>query len=75
MTRKRAIGVKRLTGVDYKEVLSKSRERRIVRGRAVYSYLRREKGDVSGMVLMRELGLASGTISWLAQMGRELVHE
>ena len=67
--------VKRITGVAYEELSSKSRERRIVKGRALYCYLRREKGGASGTELMKELGVASGTVSYLVHKGRALFVE
>ena len=73
---------KRITGVGYEELSGKSRERRIVKGRAVYCYLRRvycylrrERGGASGTELMKELGVASGTVSYLTHKGRELANE
>ena len=65
--------VERITGVGYEELSGKSRERRIVRGRAAYCYLRREKGGASGTELMKELGVTSGTVSYLVHRGRELL--
>ena len=65
--------VKRLTGIGYAELSGKSRERRIVKGRAAYCYLRREKGGATGTELMKELGIASGGVSYLVHKGRELV--
>ncbi|MFH1619830.1 MAG: hypothetical protein ABIG11_07985, partial [bacterium] len=49
--------VKRITGVGYEELSGKSRERRIVKGRAVYCYLRRERSCASGAELTRILQL------------------
>jgi len=62
--------VKRMTGISYKELTSKSRERGIVKGRAVYCYLCKGRGGVNGAELMKELGLSSGTVSYLTHMGR-----
>ena len=66
---------KRITGVGYEELLCKSRERRIVKGRAVYCYLRSERGGASGTELMKELGVASGMVSYLSHRGRDLYGE
>jgi len=66
--------VKRITAIEYKELLGKSRERKIVKGRAVYCYLRKEKGGVTGTRLMKELKLASGTVSYLVHKGRGIVN-
>ncbi len=66
--------VKRITAIEYKELSGKSREREIVKGRAVYCYLSKEKGGVSGAKLMKELNLASGTVSYLTHKGRGIVN-
>jgi chromosomal replication initiation ATPase DnaA len=71
MTRQEVIReVKRITGISYEELASRSREREIVKGRAVYCYLRKERSGASGTELMKEMGLSSGTVSYLAHMGR-----
>jgi len=76
MSRQEALNeVKRITGVGYKELAGKSRERRIVKGRAVYCFLRRERGGASGTEMMKELGVASGTVSYLTHRGRDLLDE
>ena len=63
---------KRISGVSFEEISCKSRERRVVRGRAVYCYLRKEKSKASGTEIMKELGISSGTVSYLTHMGRDL---
>ncbi len=76
MSRQEAVNeVKLITGVGYEELSGKSRERRIVKGRAAYCYLRRERGGASGTELMKELGVASGTVSYLTHKGRSVFGE
>ena len=73
MTKQEVISeVKRITGISYAKLASRSRERGIVKGRAMYCYLRKEHGGASGTELMKELGLSSGTISYLVHQGREV---
>lgn len=67
--------VARVTGVSKEDLLSSGRQPRIARGRAVYCYLRKAAGGVSGTVLMKELRISSGAASYLAHKGREIVKE
>jgi len=75
MTREEALlETERITGVKAEKVMSSSRERKTSSGRAVYCYLMKEKGKVSGAKLMKELGISSGGISMLVQRGRDIVN-
>ncbi len=51
---------------------SLSRKTSIARARALYCYLRKIKGGVSGAHVMRELGISSGAASYLVYRGREV---
>jgi len=64
--------VERITGVTKEELLSSSRQSRIGRGRALYCYLRKTSARVNGAVLMKELRISSGAVSYLAYKGREI---
>jgi hypothetical protein len=61
------------TGVEWTEIRSLNRTRKIAKARALYCFLAREKGGVSGSELMKELRLTSGAISHLVSVGREQV--
>ncbi|HAH32463.1 MAG TPA: hypothetical protein DCL44_09155 [Elusimicrobia bacterium] len=63
--------VARVTGVSKEDLLSSGRQPRIARGRAVYCYLRKAAGGVSGAVLMKELRISSGAVSCLSHIGAE----
>jgi hypothetical protein len=62
--------VREKTGVGEKEVRSRSQVRQVVKARALYCYLAREKSGVNGAVLMKQLGMTSGGISSLVSRGR-----
>jgi len=61
------------TGVEWTEIRSLNRARKVAKARALYCFLAREKGGVSGRELMKELRLTSGAISHLVSVGREYV--
>ncbi|MEI7481089.1 MAG: hypothetical protein WCK75_01935 [Elusimicrobiota bacterium] len=67
--------VERVTGVTKADLLSTGRQPRIARGRALYCYLRKTAGGVSGAALMRELKISSGAASYLAHKGREIAKQ
>ena len=66
--------VVRDTGIETEAILSTSRVREVVRARALYCYLAKERCGISGTQLMKQLRLTSGAISHLASQGRE-IHE
>lgn len=59
--------------VDFNEILSGSRERRVSKARAAYCYLAREKCRLSGREILKELGLSSGGLSRLAARGKSIL--
>jgi hypothetical protein len=61
------------TGVGLDEIRSLSRVRKIVKARALYCFLAKEKGGVSGSELMKDLRLTSGAVSHLVSVGREVI--
>ena len=63
--------VKAKTGVRFEDIVSSSRIRAVVKARALYCYLSKEMGGVSGTELMRKLRLTSAGISYLVARGRE----
>ena len=66
-----AMGVVReKTGVGEKEIRSRSQVRKVVKARALYCYLAREKSGLSGAELMKQLRMTSGTISSLVSRGK-----
>ena len=60
------------TGIEAEDILSSSRVREVVRARALYCYLAKERCETSGTQLMKQLGLTSGAISHLVVQGREI---
>ncbi|MBU2573484.1 MAG: hypothetical protein KKH28_05350 [Elusimicrobia bacterium] len=63
--------VVRKTGIDGKAILSRDQKREVVRARAMFCYLAKERGGVSGEFLAKQTRLTSGAISMLArQKGR-----
>jgi len=62
-------------GIDAKDVFSRSRVRKVVRARAFYRYLAKERCGASGAQLMKQLRLISGTISHFVAQGREIHRE
>jgi len=63
--------VREKTGVGMGEITSRSRNRKVVKARALYCYLAKERSGVSGGELMRQLNFPSGGISHLISRGRE----
>ena len=63
--------VKAKTGVRLEDIASRSRIRAVLKARALYCYLAKEMGGVSGTELMRKLRLTSAGISYLVAKGRE----
>jgi hypothetical protein len=64
--------VEKKSGVKFEEIASKSQARHIVKARAMYCHLAKERCGVSGARLMRQLKLTSGAISHLVYKGRDL---
>jgi putative transposase len=60
------------TGIEAEDILSSSRVREVVRARALYCYLAKERCKASGTQLMKQLNLTSGAISYLVSQGREI---
>jgi len=54
------------------DIFSRSQVRQVVKAGALYCYLAKERGRMSGGQLMRQLRLTSGAISHLVVRGREL---
>jgi len=63
--------VREKTGVGEKEIRSRSQVRKVVKARALYCYLAREKIGLSGAGLMKQLRMTSGAISSLVSRGKE----
>lgn len=61
------------TGIPGPDILAPSRKRGAARARAVYCYLCRGEGGISGPELMAELKVSQSAISKLIGKGRELV--
>lgn len=61
--------VNNLTGVSEAEILSTSRARRVALARGVYCYLMKRDGGADGGMLMQELKLSSGAVSFLVKKG------
>ena len=66
--------VEKDSGVRFEEIMSKSQTRRIVKARAMYCYLAKERCGVNGAQLMKQLRLTSGAISQLVYKGRKLLN-
>ena len=64
--------VEKKSGVKFGEIASKTQARHVVKARAMYCYLAKERCGVSGAKLMRQLKLSSGAISHLVYKGRDL---
>ncbi|MBU2573968.1 MAG: transposase [Elusimicrobia bacterium] len=64
--------VVRKTSIDSKAILSRNQRREVVRARAVFCHLAKERGGVSGEFLAKQTGLTSGAISMLAKRGGAL---
>ena len=64
--------VEKRSGVKFEEIASKSQARHVVKARAMYCHLAKERCAVSGGQLMRQLKLTSGAISHLIYKGRDL---
>jgi putative transposase len=60
------------TGISREEIRSRSQNRQVVKARALYCYLAKERCGLSGAMLMQQLGMTSGAISHLVSKGREL---
>jgi len=60
------------TGIKAEDILSSSRVREVVRARALYCYLAKERCGTSGTQLMKQLRLNFGAISHLVSQGREI---
>lgn len=60
------------TGIEAEDILSSSRVRKVVRARALYCFLAKERCEASGTQLMKQLKLTSGAISHLVSQGREI---
>lgn len=67
--------VEKKLGVKFEEIASKNQERHVVKARAMYCHLAKERCGLSGAELMRQLKLSSGAISHLVYKGRELFKE
>jgi PIN domain nuclease of toxin-antitoxin system len=59
------------TGVRPEDMSSRSQNRQLVKARALYCYLVKERCGVSGAQLMKQLKMTSGAISHLVCKGRE----
>jgi hypothetical protein len=64
--------VEKKSGVKFEEITSKNQARHVVKARAMYCHLAKERCGVSGAELMRQLRLSSGAISHLVYKGRDL---
>jgi putative transposase len=62
--------IKKKTGVGEREIRSRSQVRGVVKARALYCYLARERSGISGAELMKQLKMTSGAISSLITRGR-----
>jgi chromosomal replication initiation ATPase DnaA len=62
--------VREKTGIGEKKIRSRSQVRKVVKARAVYCYLAREKSGLSGAELMKQLKVTSGAISSLVSRGK-----
>ena len=60
------------TGVRQEDISSRSQNRQVVKARAMYCYLAKERCGMSGAQLMKQLRMTSGAISHLVSRGREL---
>ena len=61
-------------GVDFLEILSGSRERRISKARAAYCYLIKERCGIDGGEISKELTLSSGGLSRLVARGKAILY-
>jgi len=59
--------------VDFRDILSGSRERRVGGARAEYCYLAREQCQLSGKEISKELILSSGGLSRLVARGKTIL--
>jgi len=59
------------TGVRQEDMSSRSQNRQVVKARALYCYLAKERCGLSGAQLMQQLGMTSCAISHLESKGRE----
>ena len=64
--------VMRDTGIEAEAILSSSRVREVVRARALYCHLAKERYGARGTQLMKQLRLSSGAISHLVSQGKEM---
>jgi hypothetical protein len=62
--------IRERTGVGEREIRSRSQVRQVVKARALYCYLARERSGVSGAELMKQLKMTSGAISSLVSRGK-----
>ena len=60
------------TGISREDICSRSQNRQVVKARALYCYLAKERCGLSGAQLMQQLGMTSGAISHLVPKGRDL---
>jgi hypothetical protein len=56
---------------NFSDIFNKSQIRQVVKARALYCYLAKERCGMSGAQLTKQLGLTSGAISHLTYKGRE----
>ena len=61
-----------MTGVSEEEIASGTKERKVVKARAVYCYLAKERSKIRGVDLMRDLRLTCVAISRLIERGKDL---
>ncbi len=64
--------VSKMTGVRREEIVGGSQVRKVVKARAVYCYLAKDRCKIRGVELVKELGLTCGAISRLIERGKEL---
>jgi len=62
--------IREKTGVGEREIRSRSQVLQVVKARALYCYLAKEKSGVSGAELMKQLRMTSGAISSLVSRGK-----
>jgi REP element-mobilizing transposase RayT len=60
------------TGIYREDICSRSQNRQVVKARALYCYLAKERCGMSGAQLMQQLGMTSGAISHLVSKGKDL---
>ncbi|MEI7482184.1 MAG: transposase [Elusimicrobiota bacterium] len=61
-----------MTGVSKEAIIGGGKARKVVKARAVYCYLVKEKTKILGVELARELGLTCGAVSRLIERGKDL---